>query len=186
MKLCPSNQTWLVKMFLKIIFRNLFGGKYLSSRKAGLFLFARDCFCLEQFVVLKDSFRLSSFEQSATVIRATCFGPLLQNELKSYFLHSETTWFVAILVWLVGANTRNIAFYKITNSRFTRRSFHEPNLIRIKADPSYLDRRKMLISVKLLTKYVMKIYALGSVHETFGVWIRAVPKSLQRRNSRPR
>ena len=30
-------------------------------------------------------------------------------------------------------------------------------------------RRKMLISVKLLTKYVIIIYALGSVHEMFGV-----------------
>ena len=29
--------------------------------------------------------------------------------------------------------------------------------------------RKMLISVKLLTKYVITIYALGSVHEKFGV-----------------
>ena len=27
--------------------------------------------------------------------------------------------------------------------------------------------------------------AFGSVHEKFGVWIKAVPKSLQRRNSRP-
>ena len=35
----------------------------------------------------------------------------------------------------------------------------------------------MLISVKLLTKYVIIIYALGSVHEKFGVWIKAVPKS---------
>ena len=43
----------------------------------------------------------------------------------------------------------------------------------------------MLISVRLLTKYVKKIYVLGSVHEKFGVWIKAVPKSLQRRNSRP-
>ena len=34
----------------------------------------------------------------------------------------------------------------------------------------------MLISVKLLTKYVIVIYALGSVHEKFGVWIKAVPK----------
>ena len=29
--------------------------------------------------------------------------------------------------------------------------------------------RKMLISVKLLTKYVITIYAFGSVHEKFGV-----------------
>ena len=28
----------------------------------------------------------------------------------------------------------------------------------------------MLISVKLLTKYVIRIYALGSVHEKYGVW----------------
>ena len=28
----------------------------------------------------------------------------------------------------------------------------------------------MLISVKLLTKYIIIIYALGSVHEKFGVW----------------
>ena len=44
-------------------------------------------------------------------------------------------------------------------------------------------RRKMLISVKLLTKYVIIIYALGSEHEKFGAWIKAV--ALQRRNSRP-
>ena len=37
----------------------------------------------------------------------------------------------------------------------------------------------MLISVKLLTNYVIIIYTLGSVHEKFGVWIKAVPKSLQ-------
>ena len=43
----------------------------------------------------------------------------------------------------------------------------------------------MLISVKLLTKYVIIIYALGSVHEKFGVEIKAIPKALQRRNSRP-
>ena len=43
----------------------------------------------------------------------------------------------------------------------------------------------MLILVKLLTKYVIIIYALASVHEKFGVRIKAVPKSLQRRNSRP-
>ena len=41
--------------------------------------------------------------------------------------------------------------------------------------------RKMLISVKLLTKYVIIISALGSVHEKFGFWIKAVPKSLQNR-----
>ena len=40
----------------------------------------------------------------------------------------------------------------------------------------------MLISVKLLAKYVITIYALGSVHEKFWVWIKAVPKSLQKRN----
>ena len=34
----------------------------------------------------------------------------------------------------------------------------------------------MLISVKLLTKYVIIIYALGSVHEKFVVRIKAVPK----------
>ena len=41
----------------------------------------------------------------------------------------------------------------------------------------------MLISIKLFAKYVIIIYALGSVHEKFSVWIKAVPKSLQRRNS---
>ena len=43
----------------------------------------------------------------------------------------------------------------------------------------------MLISVKLLTKYLIKIYALGSVHEKFGVWMKRVPKSIQSRNSQP-
>ena len=37
---------------------------------------------------------------------------------------------------------------------------------------------KILISVKLLTKSVIIIYALlGSVNEKCGVWIKAVPKS---------
>ena len=31
--------------------------------------------------------------------------------------------------------------------------------------------------VKLLTKYVIIIYALGSVHEKFGLWIKAVPEN---------
>ena len=43
----------------------------------------------------------------------------------------------------------------------------------------------MLTSVNPLTKYVIIIYALGLAHEKFGVCIKAVPKSLQRRNSRP-
>ena len=43
----------------------------------------------------------------------------------------------------------------------------------------------MLISVKQLTKCVVIMYALGSVNEKFGVWIKAVPKSLQRRNFQP-
>ena len=44
----------------------------------------------------------------------------------------------------------------------------------------------MVISVKLLAKYVIIIYALlGSVHEKFGVLLKAVPKSLERRNFRP-
>ena len=43
----------------------------------------------------------------------------------------------------------------------------------------------MVISVKLIAKHVIIIYALGSVHEKFGVCIKVVPKSLQRRNSRP-
>ena len=38
----------------------------------------------------------------------------------------------------------------------------------------------MLISLKLLTKYVIIISALGSVHEKFGVWIKTVPKSFQK------
>ena len=43
----------------------------------------------------------------------------------------------------------------------------------------------MLISVKLLTKDVITIYELVSVHEKFGILIKAVPKSIQSRNSRP-
>ena len=34
----------------------------------------------------------------------------------------------------------------------------------------------MFFLVKLLAKYVIMIYELGSVHEKFGVWIKAVPK----------
>ena len=43
----------------------------------------------------------------------------------------------------------------------------------------------MLISVKVLTKYIITIYKLVSVHEKFGILIQAVPKSIQSRNSRP-
>ena len=39
-----------------------------------------------------------------------------------------------------------------------------------------------MILVKLLEKYVIIIYALGSVHVKFGVWIKAIPKSLHSRN----
>ena len=35
----------------------------------------------------------------------------------------------------------------------------------------------MLISVKLLTKYVIVINASGSVYEKFGVYVKAVPKA---------
>ena len=35
----------------------------------------------------------------------------------------------------------------------------------------------MLISVKLLTKYIIIIYALGLAHEKFCVWIEAIPKA---------
>ena len=40
-----------------------------------------------------------------------------------------------------------------------------------------VQKTKMFISVKLLRKHVIIIYALGSLHEKFGVWIKAVPKS---------
>ena len=41
----------------------------------------------------------------------------------------------------------------------------------------------MLILAKLLEKYIIIIYALGSAHEKFGVWIKAISKSLQSQNS---
>jgi len=43
----------------------------------------------------------------------------------------------------------------------------------------------MLISVKLLTKYVIRIYALGSVREKLGVTIKGVPKSIKSRKLIP-
>ena len=43
----------------------------------------------------------------------------------------------------------------------------------------------MLILVKLLAKYAIIIYALGSVHEKFGVWIKPVPKTFHSGNFRP-
>jgi len=63
---------------------------------------------------------------------------------------------------------------KIFKVQFRRRTFHEPNLIRIKVDPNYLDlpnwfrrrsnstwtkfkRRKMLVLVKPLAKYALLI-----------------------------
>ena len=39
----------------------------------------------------------------------------------------------------------------------------------------------MLISVKLLTKTVIIIYALGLVHEKFGVWIKKPYQSRSKR-----
>ena len=38
--------------------------------------------------------------------------------------------------------------------------------------------------ILILTKYVIWTYAFGSVHEKVGVWIKAVPKFIQSRNSR--
>ena len=37
----------------------------------------------------------------------------------------------------------------------------------------------MLISVKLFTKCIIIIYALGSVHEKFSIWIKVIPKSIE-------
>ena len=71
---------------------------------------------------------------------------------------------------------------KVSKARFRGRTVHKPNLIRPKLfRPAELIQMlilipaelKMLISVKLLSKYVIIIYAL---HEKFGVWIKAVPK----------
>ena len=41
----------------------------------------------------------------------------------------------------------------------------------------------MLILVKRIGKHVIIIYALSSVQEKFGVWIKTVPKSFHSRNS---
>ena len=41
----------------------------------------------------------------------------------------------------------------------------------------------MVISVELVAKYFKPIYALGLAYEKFGVWIKAIPKSLQSWNS---
>ena len=41
----------------------------------------------------------------------------------------------------------------------------------------------MLILVKLLEKYIIIIYALGSANEKFHVWIKAIPESFQSQNS---
>ena len=84
---------------------------------------------------------------------------------------------------------------------FRHRTFHERNLIRIEADPNCWFRPAELIQTPILiapelrskgensVKPAYKIhydnFALGSIHEKFGVWIKAVPNSLQRRNSRP-
>ena len=43
----------------------------------------------------------------------------------------------------------------------------------------------MLILAKMIAKYFIIIDALGSVHEKFGVWIKAVPKPFPGRNFRP-
>ena len=87
-----------------------------------------------------------------------------------------------------------ITFNKLMGKNLPPRTdsgaFDEPNLIRIKADPNNVDRlnsleliqtpifkssgtkfkgRKMFISVKPPSKYVIRIYALGSAHEKVGV-----------------
>ena len=41
--------------------------------------------------------------------------------------------------------------------------------ILIPAELNSKEKNKMLILVQLLTKYIIIIYALGSVHEKFGV-----------------
>ena len=40
-----------------------------------------------------------------------------------------------LFLWLINVRL-------VTKARFRRRTFHEPNLIRIKTDPNYLDRLK--------------------------------------------
>ena len=42
----------------------------------------------------------------------------------------------------------------------------------------------MLILAKMLAKYFIIIYAVGSVHEKFGVWIKAVPVEIPGRARR--
>ena len=94
-------------------------------------------------------------------------------------------------------DTLYLYFLILIKARFRPRTFHEPNLIRINVDPNYLERQTpILIAAELSLKggktdfgqtaYKIRliIYALGSVHEKFGVRVKAVPKSLQRRNSR--
>ena len=36
----------------------------------------------------------------------------------------------------------------------------------------------LILTKQMFTKYVIIIYALGSAHEKFGVWIKTVPKLL--------
>ena len=41
----------------------------------------------------------------------------------------------------------------------------------------------IFVKLKLLEKYIKINYALGSAHEKFGVWIKAISKSLRSQNS---
>ena len=102
-----------------------------------------------------------------------CFG--CSNDCRAIMRQNMTKHFLYILPW----------------ARFRRRTFHGPTQIiktgwidsdtDLNSSRTKFRRRKMLFSVKLLTKYVIRIYALGSVHKEFGVWIKGGPKSIQSR-----
>ena len=56
----------------------------------------------------------------------------------------EATFLLRISMWNVNEdfNCLKHKLFQETKARFRRRTFHEPNLIRIKADPNYLDQLK--------------------------------------------
>ena len=102
---------------------------------------------------------------------------------------------IAALVTSPGALPLSYRRFEGVKARFRRRTFHEPNLIRIKADPNDLDRlNRFRRRFHLQLNYVQKAKNahfvktacqirynnlctyIGSVHEKVGVGIKAVPK----------
>ena len=126
------------------------------------------------FLLLLTPDSWATFGAEALLIQQVLNAGIARSNCCTYQQGFNTIWFSSV-------------HFKITVLPYIRLGsdaelfMHEPNLIRIEVDPNFLDRPdsdanlncswtkfkrwKLVTSVKLLTKNVIIIYALGSVHE---------------------